>query len=195
MAVASCLLHSYTIGRTPPGPRPITPFPASARWHSGPRPSNVLNEMLALPDVSLSRKRLPCQTPSHIVVTQGTNKTKCMPIEGQLVELQRPGPTIVGAQAWSASPVTSQPASKIVDRKGRLNVEASTHGEMASSATAKRAMARQDDVPLMGAIGARVFVGSIHGGTEEVRAGVDARCVDVEVFGKVAHLARSSSQR
>lgn len=50
------------------------------------------------------------------------------------------------------------------------------------------ALSREHDVALMRALGASTFPGAIHGSSEEVCAGIDARCVDVVVLGEVAHV-------
>ena len=95
-------------------------------------------------------------------------------------------PARFGTRMWSAAPVVMEPR-----RRSFLgHFETHTHRETASSAAAKRALSRKDDVPLMGAIGARVLLRSIHRGAEEVCTRVDTRLVDVEVLGEVAHLAR-----
>ena len=87
---------------------------------------------------------------------------------------------------WSVAPAVMQPR-----RRSFLgHFETHTHRETASSAATKRAMSRKDDVPLMGAIGARVFVRSIHRGAEEMCTRIDTRLVDVEVLREVAHIAR-----
>lgn len=49
-------------------------------------------------------------------------------------------------------------------------------------------MAREHDVPLVRALGARVLAAAIDRGPEEVSSGVETGRVDVVIFGEVAHL-------
>lgn len=61
--------------------------------------------------------------------------------------------------------------------------------EMWPSAAAKRTMARDDDVPLMRAVGARILVISVYRGAEKMRTRVDTRRVNVKVLSEVTHFA------
>lgn len=56
-----------------------------------------------------------------------------------------------------------------------------------SSATAQRAALRNHDVALMGAFRAGLLSVSIGGGLAEVSPRIHTGCVDVVVFGEIAH--------